>query len=259
MIMATDGAADPVVHFLDDYDLPQFTEIAANFGTRRFGFVVTPNVDHMIRYHDDPDFRACYAAADYILLDSRLLSYIVHRTQRLALKVCTGSDLTATLFSKIITPTDRIVLIGGTVEQARKLASEYGLANIHHHNPPMGFIKDPAAVLQCLEFIEHSSPFRYCFLAVGCPQQEAIARDLKARGKASGLALCIGASLNFLTGAEKRAPLWMQQMALEWLFRLTREPARMAHRYLIRGPRIFNYLWRDRIEVRPRRGSPQVV
>jgi hypothetical protein len=48
----------------------------------------------------------------------------------------------------------------------------------------MGFIADPGAVERCLEFIEGASPFRYCFLAVGSPQQEVLARLLGARVRA---------------------------------------------------------------------------
>ena len=91
----------------------------------------------------------------------------------------------------------------------------------------------------CLQFIEQHSPFRFCLLAVGCPQQEALARALQERGRARGLALCVGASINFLTGTERRAPKWMQRIGLEWMYRLALNPTRMARRYLIRGPRIF--------------------
>jgi exopolysaccharide biosynthesis WecB/TagA/CpsF family protein len=142
------------------------------------------------------------------------------------------------------------VVIGGSTEQAGQIAAKYGLTNVRHHNPPMGFIKDPAAVEACLQFVESASPFRFCFLAVGSPQQEAIAQLLRARGTARGLALCIGASLNFITGLEKRAPLWMQRMALEWLYRLLQNPRRLARRYLIRGPRIFAHLRRSRVVLR---------
>jgi exopolysaccharide biosynthesis WecB/TagA/CpsF family protein len=239
-----------VVHVIDDFGLPEFTAVAAGFGQDRFGYVVTPNVDHLIRYYEDPTFRAQYRAADFILMDSRFAARLVRLLKGVRLPVCTGSDLTAQLLANVIQPNDRIVMIGGTDEQARKIAAKYGLADLHHHNPPMGFIKEPAAVEDCLKFIESVSPFRFCFLAVGSPQQETIAQALRARAKAKGLALCIGASLNFVTGHEKRAPVWMQRMALEWLFRLLQNPRRLARRYLVRGPRIFAHLRRSRVVLR---------
>jgi N-acetylglucosaminyldiphosphoundecaprenol N-acetyl-beta-D-mannosaminyltransferase len=248
-------ATKELVHEVDDYDLESFMPVAARFGQQRYGFVVTPNVDHLIRYHEDPAFRGNYQTAEYVLLDSRFAAYLLRVVKGVRLRVCTGSDLTLELLSKVAVPSDRIVLIGGSEEQARAIAARYELSNMRHYNPPMGFIKDLDAVEECLHFIESQSPFRFCFLAVGSPQQEAIAQLLQARGIARGLALCVGASLNFITGSEKRAPRWMQRVALEWLFRLVQDPQRLAGRYLVRGPRFFGYLRRARFV--PRRAAAQ--
>lgn len=166
--------------------------------------------------------------------------------------VCTGSDLTAELLGHVVSPADPLVLIGGSESQAKEIAGDYGLGNVHHHNPPMGFITNAEATEFCLRFIEARSPFRFCFLAVGSPQQEMIAQRLQARGKARGLVLCVGAALNYLSGAERRAPRWMQRFALEWLYRLVQDPKRLARRYLVRGPRVFRYLLSGRLVLRAR-------
>lgn len=242
----------PLPYILDDYDEDGFLRVAAAFGSDRFGYVVTPNVDHLIRFHDESAFRTQYADAAYVLLDSRFLSHVFRVTKGVHVRVCTGSDLTAGLFGRIIGGDDNIVLIGGTAEQAAMLAERHQLRNVHHHNPPMGFINDPQAVEECLRFVESHSPFRFCFFAVGCPQQEVVAQQLKSRGIARGLALCIGASINFLTGVEKRAPLWMQKIGMEWLYRLAQDPGRLAKRYLVRGPRVFSLLQLTDVRVRPR-------
>jgi len=238
-----------IVHAIDDFDLGSFRKIAANFGQQRFGFVVTPNVDHLIRFHEDWNFRASYAAADYVLLDSRFAARLAAIVTGQKLPVCTGSDLTRVLLTEVAQASDRIVVVGGRPDDVARLAREHGLT-ILHHDPPMGFIRDPRAVEECLQFIEAASPFRFCFLAIGSPQQEAIAARLRQRGIVRGLALCVGASLDFLTGVERRAPLWVQRLGCEWLFRLLQNPRRLARRYLVRGPRIFFYLWRDRLVLR---------
>ncbi len=234
----------------DAYDLDGFVDVAERFGQDSFGYAVTANADHLIRLDDDASFRARYAAADYVLLDSRFLSKLLRATRGIRLPVCAGSDLTAALFRDVIDPDDTLVLIGGSEQQAGQLAARYGLRGLAHHNPPMGFIHDPQAVEDCLRFIEAHSPFRYCLLGVGAPQQEALAHMLKDRGVARGLALCIGASVNFLTGEERRAPVWMQRGGLEWLFRLLQSPGRLGHRYLVRGPRVFALLRRAEIVLR---------
>jgi exopolysaccharide biosynthesis WecB/TagA/CpsF family protein len=238
---------------IDDYDLRDVTDLAARFGTDRFGSLVTPNVDHIIRHYYEPRFRQTYTHASYVLLDSRFLARIMSVLKRRPIRTCLGSDLTAEVFDKVLQPTDTAVLIGGSAEQADKLRAMYGLKALHHYNPPMNFIRDPQAVETTLQLIESHSPFRFCFLAVGSPQQEILAQMLKERGKARGLALCIGASINFMTGAEKRAPEWLQKLGMEWFYRLIQNPRRLAKRYLVRGPIIFLLLWR--VELRLRRGA----
>ena len=116
----------------------------------------------------------------------------------------------------------------------------------------MGFANDPASVEAALNFIEAASPFRFCLLAVGSPRQEMLAHRLAQRNRSSGMALCIGASIDFLTGGERRAPRWMQSCSLEWLYRLSQNPRRLAHRYLVRGLKFFTQVGKTPVIVRQR-------
>ncbi len=236
---------------IDDYELREARAIVTAFGTERFGYVVTPNVDHVIRHYHDPEFRAMYAQAAYVFLDSHFLAHVIRLLKRRRHRVSPGSDLTAAVISSVIKPNDVVVMVGGSAAQAQELRERFGLKALRHIDPPMNFIRDESAVECCLRAIEESSPFRFCFLAIGSPQQEIIAQKLKERGVARGLALCIGASINFITGIEKRAPLWIRESGFEWLFRLVRNPKRLARRYLVRGPRIFLLL--PHLELRLRR------
>jgi len=103
----------------------------------------------------------------------------------------------------------------------------------------------PDARAAVADFVIASEPDVVLF-AVGAPQSELLCAEIAARGGARGVALCIGASLEFLTGAKRRAPRWMQRAGLEWLFRLLSEPRRLWRRYLVEGPRIFAIWWRWR-------------
>jgi exopolysaccharide biosynthesis WecB/TagA/CpsF family protein len=242
---------------LDDYDLNEALGLVSTFGIEKFGYVVTPNVDHVIRHYYSPHFRALYAQASYVLLDSRFLAHTLGLVKRKLFRVCLGSDLTTSILGKVIRPRDVAVLVGGTPKQADLLRAKFQLESLHHIRPPMNLISNPAAIDACVRDIEAVSPFRFCFLAVGSPQQEVIAQKLKERNVARGLALCVGAAVNFITGEERRAPLWMQELGLEWLFRLLMNPRRLARRYLVRGPRIFWLLLRIELRVRPR--QPDVI
>ncbi len=144
---------------LHNYDLTEFVDVAAGFGCDDYAYVVTPNVDHVIRFCDDESFRTLYAEAGFVLNDSRLLSRVVNAAKGIQLRVCTGGDLTERLFSQVIKADDRIVLLGTTSEQAAQLRHRFGLRALKHFEPAMGFIKDTNAVEACLRFIEAQVPF----------------------------------------------------------------------------------------------------
>jgi exopolysaccharide biosynthesis WecB/TagA/CpsF family protein len=73
------------------------------------------------------------------------------------------------------------------------------------------------------------------WVGLSVPREYEFAVRNKARLKAGWLVTC-GGCFNFVTGAYKRAPGWMQQAGLEWLFRLAREPKRLFWRYAVTNP-----------------------
>lgn len=210
-----------------------------------FAYVVTPNVDHIVRLQRlRSDLWPAYRGAWMTLCDSRILAKMARAVGR-ELSVVTGSDLTATLFEQRIGAQDRVAVLGGSADMVARIASRYGLLDVRHYNPPMGFIRDPREVARAVRFLVDARA-RYVFLAVGSPQQEIIARRLARSGVVCGVGLCVGASLEFLTGDQERAPRVMQRMSLEWLYRLGSDPRRLWRRYLVDGPQIFriHQTWR---------------
>jgi N-acetylglucosaminyldiphosphoundecaprenol N-acetyl-beta-D-mannosaminyltransferase len=235
----------------DDLDLAGVTAaLAARPAEAPFAYLVTPNADHLVRLHRDPEcYGPLYGSADWCLLDSRVVGRIARILGLRTPPVVPGSDLTARLFSSVVRPDDRIALLGGTAETAAALRSRFGLRRLLHHAPPMGFDQNPRAFAEAVEFLEGAAA-RFSFLAVGSPRQELVARALAARGIARGTALCIGASVLFLSGEERRAPRLVQRAGCEWAWRLARNPRRMARRYLVEDPAILRLLWRERLALR---------
>jgi len=219
--------------------------IASRPASARFAYVVTPNVDHVVRLQRNrSDLWPAYRGAWMTLCDSRILAWLAGRVG-FALPVVTGSDLTAEMFRQVITPADSVAVLGGRHEMIRKLADTHGLRNLRHYDPPMGFIHDPVEVARAVRFLVEARA-RYSFLAVGSPQQEIIAYRVARVACGTGTGFCVGASLDFLTGDQARAPVLLQRVALEWLYRLASNPRRLARRYLIEGPDIFPIMrdWR---------------
>jgi exopolysaccharide biosynthesis WecB/TagA/CpsF family protein len=142
------------------------------------------------------------------------------------------------VFRDVIQPNDRITVVGGTASLVQQLKQLHPDVQFMHHIPPMGLRHNPAAREEAAAFIA-AAKARFTFLAVGTPQQEMIAAAVRNYPNATGTALCIGASLDFITGQQRRAPLLMQRLSLEWAYRLISEPRRMWRRYLVEGPRVF--------------------
>lgn len=203
-----------------------------------FRYIVTPNVDHIVRMWKEPDvFGPLYAASWLSVCDSRILELLANFSG-IPLKAVPGSDLTEQLFDNVIDADTPINVIGGNDAVIAAVKARYGLTCVNVHTPPMGMRHKPEAIAAAAQFIA-DHPARYTFICVGSPQQEMVAKACLERGDCIGLGLCVGASLDFLAGAQKRAPKWMQKSRMEWLFRLLSEPRRMWKRYLVDGPRIF--------------------
>jgi len=205
-----------------------------------FGFIITPNVDHVVKLDaapDDAEIRKAYAAAALRLCDSRIVAKLA-RLRGIELPVVPGSDLTARVVTRIARAGDRLCLIGGDAAMLADLRALRPDLDILQHVPPMGMLKKPGAMRDAEAFVRETRA-RFALLAVAMPQQEILALRVAQAGGAVGVGLCIGASLDFLTGRKARAPLWMQKASLEWLHRLLSEPGRLWRRYLIEGPRIF--------------------
>jgi bacterial polymer biosynthesis proteins, WecB/TagA/CpsF family len=212
-----------------------------------YSYVVTPNVDHAVRLHESRDslrlLKPMYEAAGMCLCDSKIL-HMLARLRGVRLPVVPGSELTASIFGNLIQAGDRIAIVGGDDALLGDLRARYPNVKFVQHCPPMGLRKNPAARAAAAAFIARSGA-RYTFIAVGSPQQEMIASEAQSLPGAKGIALCIGASLEFLTGRVKRAPKLAQNLGLEWAHRLLSDPKRMWRRYLLEGPRIFllTYRW----------------
>jgi exopolysaccharide biosynthesis WecB/TagA/CpsF family protein len=202
--------------------------------------LVTPNVDHVVKLDAAPaeaEIRKAYAAAALRLCDSRIVARLA-RMHGVDLPVVPGSDLTAHLVTWIAQSGDRLCLVGGDTAMLDDLRALRPDLDIVQHVPPMGMLKKPEAMAAAEAFVREARA-RFTLLAVAMPQQEILALRVARAGGAIGVGLCIGASLDFLTGRKARAPLWMRKAGLEWLHRLLSEPGRLWRRYLVEGPRIF--------------------
>ncbi|WP_051337985.1 WecB/TagA/CpsF family glycosyltransferase [Pantoea sp. AS-PWVM4] len=236
---------------INDVSLRQFVDIVqANLISdedRSIKVVVTPNIDHFQRLsiNSDTAFVEAYERADFRLCDSRIVKILSYLKGNRINNVVPGSDLTRDIIASQWIKNYRVTIIGSDSVSVIELKKQYSLSKIEHHNPPMGFTKNPDEVEKCVDFIHESNP-DLVFLAVGSPAQEIVACRLldkyQRRNNANFFVFCIGASLDFLTGKQKRAPAWMQKLSLEWLFRALSNPKRLLPRYIKNFSFVLRYL-----------------
>ena len=195
--------------------------------------------------HAEPELRPLYERAGRDRLNDSKILKLIARLDGQKLPAAPGADIVHSLITEHIRPDERIVIIGGDLQMVESLARDYGIANVAWHEPPMGMRKNPEAIKEAAKFVvEHTE--RFAFLCVGSPQQEMVAKAAVEMGGGKGVALCCGASLDFISGKIDRAPLWMRNASLEWLHRLISQPKRMWKRYLVDGPRILKIWWKYR-------------
>jgi exopolysaccharide biosynthesis WecB/TagA/CpsF family protein len=217
--------------------------LIAEHGGAPYRYVVTPNAYHVVTVHDAPtQLLPVYQSAWLSLCDSRIVQALA-RFDRLPLPLVTGSDLIAALLAALNvsesahTPR-RILVVGPPRETGQVLRRTYPKLDIDIMPAPNSLSQRAERRLAVARACANRS-WDILLLCVGCPAQELIAKDIAELGCKSGIALCVGASIDFITGKSVRAPAWLQQLKLEWAYRLIREPGRMWRRYLLESPKIF--------------------
>ncbi len=198
-------------------------------------YVVTPNVDHAVLFKENSDLRAAYRDAHLVLADghpvvlaSKLLGQPV--PERVA-----GSELVPRMFDFFNHYGDLKVFLLGAAEGVAEVAAKNMLKQwpkvqtVGVYSPPMGFEKDKVECANILTRIAAAKP-DVVVVGLGAPKQELWVHRHHQLIEAK-VALCVGATIDFLAGEKKRAPLWMQQYGVEWLHRMCSEPKRLVKRY----------------------------
>ena len=199
------------------------------------------------------DLLPIYRAAWLSVCDSRIVRTLAWLDRR-ALPLVTGSDLVAALLCRAECRDRpdlprRILVVGPPRGVEARLRAAYPNLTFEVMPAPAGWRRIAelrlAVARACM-----SRRWDIALLCVGCPAQEMIAQQLAELGCQSGIALCVGASIDFLTGARTRAPRWLQGLSLEWAYRLAQEPGRLWRRYLVESPKILRIFIAARLAAR---------
>jgi exopolysaccharide biosynthesis WecB/TagA/CpsF family protein len=218
------------------------------------GIVFTPNVDHLMKLQGDQDFFQAYNSATYRLCDSKILFYVSRLLGAPIKEKISGSDLFPAFYEYHKNNKEvKIFLLGAregvALEAQNKINSKVGRAIVVGVNSPsFGFEKDEEECLKIIEQINQSGA-TVLAVGVGAPKQELFICKYKDKLPNIKIFLAIGATIDFEAGHIKRAPKWISELGMEWLYRLLAEPKRLWKRYLVHGPTFFWLVLKQKLNL----------
>lgn len=214
----------------------QAVGLAISSATQGKGFTFyTLNLDHVAKLRGAAGFRAAYRRATFVCADGWPIVWLANRAARRHIfERAAGSDMVEPLIAAAAERGLSVYLVGpGAGAQAD------AIAELKQRAPGLTIAgaEAPDVTLGDLDFDRlamaariRESGAQLCLVSLGAPKQELLADALAAHCPSVGF-LCVGAALDFIAGRARRAPAWMRGSGLEWLWRLVREPRRLAARY----------------------------
>lgn len=203
---------------------------------RRCSYVLTPNVHHIVTLEKDDGFREVYSNADLIIPDGMPLVWISRLLGRPLKERLAGSDLLVAFCDVAARKRYKLFFLGGSVGAPAKAAKilikkNPGLRIVGTHCPPFGFENEKEESKRIVEIIKRAKP-DVLFIGLGAPKQEKWIGEYREDYQVP-VSITIGAAFDFTAQKVRRAPVWIQKIGWEWLFRVSQEPARLWRRYFL--------------------------
>lgn len=203
------------------------------FGARESKIVVTPNAEILQMYHKDPAVKESLLQSDYTIPDGVGVVMAAKRLGTPVKQKVAGVELAIHLLERSAKEGKRVYFLGakpGVAQQAKEKL-EQTLPGIQVVGLRDGYFKpeDEPALIQEINGLDVDM----LLVCLGAPKQEHWMASHRDQLKV-GVMLGLGGTLDVLAGTAKRAPRWMINCRLEWLYRLIREPKRIGR--MIRLP-----------------------
>lgn len=217
------------------------------------GVLVTPNVDDIMKHQRNRDFHELASQAEFVVCDSKILLLASKFLGTPLKEAIPGSSFFPKYCDYHRNDDVRVFLLGakeGVADVAKeKINKRIGRDIIvGTYSPPFGFEDDEQECNHILEVIS-SSGANVVLVGLGNPKQTKWIYRYKSELPDINVFLALGATIDFEAGNIKRAPIIMQKLALEWLYRLFKEPQRMYKRYLIDDMPFFWLLLKQKLGI----------
>jgi N-acetylglucosaminyldiphosphoundecaprenol N-acetyl-beta-D-mannosaminyltransferase len=195
------------------------------------GWLCTVNVAVLMMMRTDVRLQNFVDRAALVVADGQPLIWTASWMSQPLPERVTGIDLVDALCERAAQEGKRVYLLGATEEIVAKAAQRQRErhANLRIEFADGYFTKDEAPARADRVRVNGTD---ILFVGMGVPRQESFLEEQWER-LGVGIAIGVGGSFDVLAGLRARAPIWMQKLGMEWLFRLIQEPRRLFLRYLI--------------------------
>ena len=204
--------------------------------------VVTVNAEFVMLARRSPGFAQALESARLATPDGAAVVWAMRRHHAVQERRVGGADLIVSISEQAARDGSRVFLLGGArgvaAQAARALRARYPDLQIAGTFAGSPSLEEEDAIVDLIR----RSNADILFVAFGAPQQEIwIARNLAQLGVS--VALGVGGSFDYLAGTARRAPMWMRDRGLEWLWRLMRQPWRWRRMLVL--PKFVWLVWRE--------------
>ena len=243
---SVDKASIPVVKILGvdiaaiDMDwLLRFTE--ENVNRLSGDYICVSNVHTTVMSYEDEEYKSVQNGGILAIPDGGPLSTEGRKRGAKGMSRTTGPSYMGEVLKLSVARGWKHYFYGSTQETLDKLKIELGksypgLRIVGMYSPPFRSMSEEED-RKIVESINATSP-DFLWIGLGAPKQE---RWMAAhQGKVKGLMVGVGAAFDYYAGNIKRAPVWMQRMNLEWLYRLVQDPKRLMKRYAVTNSK---FIW----------------
>jgi N-acetylglucosaminyldiphosphoundecaprenol N-acetyl-beta-D-mannosaminyltransferase len=212
--------------------------ISAWSDARESRYICEAPVHMVMEPYDSSEFRAVINGADLVTPGGMPVVWMMRLLGVPGQPRVYGPAMTLKLCEHAATHGLKVGFYGGTPKSLQFLCSELkrkysGLDIVYAYSPPFRSLtaQEDAEVRQEIEV----SGAQLLFVGLGCPKQERWMAEHRPGVRA--VMLGVGAAFDFISGEKPQAPLWMQSIGAEWIFRLCSEPRRLWFRYIWHNPR----------------------
>ena len=213
-------------------------------------YIAVVNAAKLVSARRNNELRRALMGADLITADGMSVVWASRLLGSPLKERVTGIDMFERLIGHAARRSASVYLLGGRDEAVGRIVKRF--RGEYPNLKVAGYRNGYFTAAEADEVVEQikQSGAELLFVAMGSPRQEIwIASNLAATG--ARFALGVGGAFDHLSGLSRRAPRWMQQTGMEWLYRLLSEPRRLWRRYLI-GNVVFTWLVAKQLVSRTR-------